>query len=138
MFDIITGILFFLDTVCALLLIGIIMIQQSKGAGGLGAIAGGMGESVFGTAAGNIITKTTVVLASLFLGITLLLGILAGHRTRPESMAERLQREAAAQEQAADVDGDGLEKASELEPVKEGGGSDDDLHSDTDAVPPQD
>ena len=136
MLDIITGILYFLDTVCALLLIGIIMIQQSKSGGGLGAIAGGMGESVFGTAAGNVITKTTVILASLFLGITLLLGIIAGQRSRPESMVERLQREAAVEQREAVPAGGGTEGAPAAAPADLGETSESDASADLDTSTP--
>ena len=69
-----------IDVLAALLLIGIILIQQSKSGGGLTAMGGGMTESVFGAAAGNVLTKGTVTLASIFLGITLILAVITGHR----------------------------------------------------------
>jgi preprotein translocase subunit SecG len=87
----IIGLLFVIDIICAFLLIGIILIQQSKSGGGLGALAGGMGESVFGTAAGNVITKTTVILATVFMVATLLIAIITGHRNEAPSLRERLQ-----------------------------------------------
>lgn len=89
------GLLHFINIIVALLLVGIVMIQQSKSGGGLGAIAGGMGESVFGAAAGNVITKTTVILCTLFFGITLLLAVLSGRVGQPETLADRLQEGAA-------------------------------------------
>jgi preprotein translocase subunit SecG len=94
MLGFITGVLFFVDIVCAFLLIGIILIQQSKSGGGLGAIAGGMTESVFGAAAGNVITKTTVVLAATFLVTTLALAVISGHTEEARGLADRLQEQA--------------------------------------------
>ena len=80
--SILTGVLFTVELACAILLIGIILIQQSKREGGLGAIGGGMTESVFGAATGNILTRTTVILASIFLVTTLVLAALASHRSK--------------------------------------------------------
>ena len=90
MINIAISVLYFFEVLCALLLIGIILIQQSKSGGGLGAIGGGMTESVFGTAAGNVITKTTVVLASIFLVLTMVLAVMTSHRGRPQTLADRL------------------------------------------------
>jgi preprotein translocase subunit SecG len=97
MLSFVTGLLFVVDITCAFLLIGIILIQQSKSGGGLGAVAGGATESVFGAAAGNIITKTTVILASTFLVSTLLLAILSGHTDEDQSIADRIAAEEAAE-----------------------------------------
>lgn len=82
------GLLTVLVVINAVLLIGIILIQQSKVGGGLGAMGGGMTESVFGTGAGNILTKGTVILASIFLVVTLMLAILTGHRNRASSIVD--------------------------------------------------
>ena len=115
MLDITMNILWFVDVVAALFLIGIIMIQQSKSGGGLGALGGGMTESEFGTAAGNIITKTTVVLAAVFLGVTLALAILSGQRAEQEGLADRLESESQPME---------LEDVPETEqPTDEGDGA---------------
>ena len=96
MIDIVMNVLLFVDVIAALLLIGIILIQQSKSGGGLGALGGGMTESVFGTAAGNIITKTTVVLAAVFLGVTLVLAVLSGQRAEQQGIADRLEQQESA------------------------------------------
>lgn len=62
----------------ALLLICLVLIQQSKG-GGFGSAFGGVGESVFGARAGNQLTKATVVLTAIFFVLTLLLVVVQGH-----------------------------------------------------------
>jgi len=101
------GVVFAIELICAVLLIGIILIQQSKSAGGLGAIGGGMTESVFGAAAGNILTRTTVILTGIFLGATLVLAVLASHKGKAPSLADKLAGGAAptpvAEEPAAAV-----------------------------------
>lgn len=73
----ITTLLILVEILTALLLIAVILMQQSKGQGGLGTAfgGGGMGESMFGSRAGNVLTKTTVVLAAVFLLNTMFLAV---------------------------------------------------------------
>lgn len=85
-----------LQLLAALLLIGIVLIQQSKAGGGLGAVGGGTTETVFGATAGNVLTKGTVILASIFLGAALLVQVLQTHAGTDRSLTEGLQSEAAA------------------------------------------
>ena len=59
-------------TLVALMIIGLVLIQQSKG-GGLGGAFGGGGDSVFGAQAGNHLTKMTVILISVFFVLVLVL-----------------------------------------------------------------
>ncbi len=98
------GLLFSIVVLCALLLTGIILIQQSKSGGGLAVMGGGMTESVLGAAAGNVVTRVTVVLATIFMVCTFLLAILITRRAEPESFAERYERGASAlTEEAVEV-----------------------------------
>jgi preprotein translocase subunit SecG len=64
------------EVLCCLMLIGVILLQQSKSQGMGLAFGGGMGETLFGSRAGNVLTKITVVLAFIFLANTTVLGIL--------------------------------------------------------------
>jgi preprotein translocase subunit SecG len=50
----------------ALMLIGIVMIQDDQGEG-LGGIFGGTGSTSIGSRSGNILTKTTSILGAVFL-----------------------------------------------------------------------
>ena len=84
------GVMTVLEVIMALLLIGIVLIQQTKAGGGLGAMGGGMTETVFGASAGNVLTKATVILAALFLTNTLMLAIITGHSGQGKSLAESL------------------------------------------------
>jgi preprotein translocase subunit SecG len=76
------------------LLVGVILLQRTKSQG-LGGMAFGasIGESVFGSRAGNVLTKATVILGCLFLANTLFLAISYTHATaaaggRPRSVME--------------------------------------------------
>jgi len=93
MWDVIISILTVAEVLVALLLIGIVLIQQSKSGGGLGAMGGAVTESFFGPASGNIMTKITVYLASFFLGLTLVLAIITGHRKPGRSVVEAYEPE---------------------------------------------
>ncbi len=77
-----------LDVLIAFCMIVLILMQQSKGGGGLGAIGGDATGSVFGAGSGNIMTKTTTILAACFLAITLALAVMAGRRSEGESVLE--------------------------------------------------
>ncbi|MBR4674981.1 MAG: preprotein translocase subunit SecG [Victivallales bacterium] len=89
-----TFLTYFLGTIAvisAILLICVIMIQQTKSGGGLGAVSGGVTESVFGTSAANVLTKITTWLAVVFLASTLLLGTVIGRmKSDNTSVAEKL------------------------------------------------
>ena len=62
----------------AIFVIGIILIQQNKAGGGLGAVSGGWTESTFGASADNILTKATTWASAVFLISTLLLAAVTG------------------------------------------------------------
>ena len=88
--DILIAVLTVADVLIALLLICLILVQQSKDSG-FGSAFGGLGESVFGAQTGSHLAKMTVVFASLFLVITLSLAIMTGHRRAPKSIVEELE-----------------------------------------------
>lgn len=73
---ILRALLFAVEAITSVLLIGIILIQKAKG-GGLGlAFGAGAGEALFGSRAGNVLTKGTVILAIIFMVNTVALAIL--------------------------------------------------------------
>lgn len=72
---IIRPILIFIEVICSFLLIGIVLLQKTKREGLGLAFGAGVGESLFGSRAGNILTKTTVVLAIVFLLNTALISL---------------------------------------------------------------
>ena len=63
---IIGGILLVIFIISAILLIIIVMLQDEQGEG-LGGIFGGGSSSAFGSRSGNILTKTTSIIAAVFL-----------------------------------------------------------------------
>ena len=62
----------------AIFVIGVILIQQNKAGGGLGAVSGGWTESTFGASADNVLTKATTWASAIFLISTLLLAAVTG------------------------------------------------------------
>lgn len=88
---------FFLITIevlSAFLLIVIILMQRSKSQGMGVAFGGGMGETLFGSQMGNVLTKTTVILAIIFLGNTTFLAIVKPTRGHVDSLADKVSAEA--------------------------------------------
>lgn len=70
--SILIGFLYVVEVVVCLLLALVVMLQKPK-EGGLGGLAGGMGEAVFGANAGNVLIKVTAWLGVIFLINTLVL-----------------------------------------------------------------
>ena len=83
------------EAVVCLMLIGIILIQKSKGQGLGLSFGSGAAESVFGGQMGNVLTRTTVILAIAFLVNTTLLAILKPQGTVSADVTERFAEEAA-------------------------------------------
>jgi len=76
-------------------LVGVVLLQRSEG-GALGIGGGGGGGGVLtGRAAGNLLTKTTAILASAFFVTSLVLAIIANsHNARPDSPFDKLPTQA--------------------------------------------
>jgi preprotein translocase subunit SecG len=71
--QILIGFLYFFEIVVCFLMGGVILLQKPKD-GGLGvSFGGGMGEALFGAQMGNVLTKTTIILGTIFLLNTLVL-----------------------------------------------------------------
>ena len=64
------------EVIICLMLIGIILLQRTKGSGAGVSFGGGMAESLFGAQMGNVLTKGTVILGIVFLMNTIVLSIL--------------------------------------------------------------
>ena len=90
--DTVQTLLFILEVVVAVALIGFILIQHGKGADAGAAFGSGSSATVFGSqGAGNFLTRVTTVLAVIFLGNSLLLAYLATQqiRTAPASLLDQ-------------------------------------------------
>jgi len=108
---ILTVFLYVMIVVVALLLIALILIQPSK-SGGMGATFGGIGESVFGGKAGSHLTKTTVVLTTVFFVIALTLAAFIGHGAGTKNSSGLHKELTAAGEKAAVSDDAAAQKTS--------------------------
>jgi protein translocase SecG subunit len=59
-----------IEVICSILLIGVILLQRAKGDGMGLAFGGGMGEAIFGSRTGNVLTRITIWLGGIFLAST--------------------------------------------------------------------
>lgn len=85
---VIYGFLIVLEALVSALLIGVIFLQKTKGGMGGTAFGGGVGEAIFGSRMGNVLTKATVVLAAIFLANTILLTMLTARRKPVASVTD--------------------------------------------------
>jgi preprotein translocase subunit SecG len=74
------GVLIVFEALLSALLTAIIFMQRTKGGMGGSAFGGGAGEAIFGSRMGNVLTKATVILGSIFLFNTILLTIMTARR----------------------------------------------------------
>ncbi len=74
------AVLIIFEALLSALLIIIIFMQKTKGGMGGSAFGGGAGEAIFGSRMGNILTKATVVLGTIFLLNTVVLTIMTARR----------------------------------------------------------
>ncbi|CAG9000719.1 MAG: Protein-export membrane protein SecG [Candidatus Celerinatantimonas neptuna] len=66
----------------ALILVGLVLIQQGKGADMGASFGSGASNTVFGSGgSGNFLTRSTAVLATLFFVISLALGHISAHHS---------------------------------------------------------
>lgn len=95
----------------ALALIGLVLIQQGKGAGMGASFGAGASNTIFGSGgSGNFMTRTTAVLATLFFVISLVLGGMSNGRGKPVENWSDLSKPATTQQVE--------QKAAEPAPVK--------------------
>ena len=95
---ILRSILIVVEALVSLLLIALVLVQKTRGEGLGLAFGSGMGESLFGSRAGNVLTKATVVLATIFVINTIALANLFSSRyMRASGVERRLQAEEQAQ-----------------------------------------
>lgn len=77
-----------------LALVAVILMQKSEGGGLTG--GGSAGGLVSARGAANLLTRTTAILATLFIVSSLGLAVLAANRSKPQTIDTRLAREAPA------------------------------------------
>jgi len=80
--------------IVALAIVGLVLIQQGKGADMGASFGSGASGSVFGSSgAGSFLTRSTGVLATMFFVISLLLGSITAERSNKTSEFENLATE---------------------------------------------
>lgn len=84
-------ILLVIELIVAVALVFVILIQRSEG-GALG-IGGGPGGMMSARGAANMLTRVTAVLATIFVGLALVLGVVASNRGEDESIVQQLRPE---------------------------------------------
>lgn len=86
-------VLLVIHTIVVLFLIGLVLIQRSDQDGmGLG---GGGGQFMSGRASANLLTRTTAILATIFMLSSLVLGIMVAHSNK-RSVLDTITEEAPA------------------------------------------
>ena len=83
------NIILILNIILAVLLVGIILIQKSEG----GALGIGVSQDSFVTSrsAGNILTKTTAILAALFIFTSISLTVMSKDQFSTTSVLEKVE-----------------------------------------------
>ncbi len=74
--------------ILAVALIGVVLLQRSEG-GALG-IGGGGGGLMSGRAAGNLLTRTTAILAACFFGMSVALAIVVKNQAAEPSILDTM------------------------------------------------
>ncbi len=84
-----TTVLLVIHVLLALGLVGSVLLQRSEGGAlGIGGGGGGGGGLMSGRASANLLTRTTAVLAALFMLTSLSLTWLAANERKPKSIME--------------------------------------------------
>lgn len=87
--DMLIGVLLTINIIVCIALIGVVLMQRSEG-GALG-MGGGGGGFMTARGAGDLLTRTTWILFSIFLIISLALTILTGRMGAGNSVVDRLK-----------------------------------------------
>lgn len=90
-YTVFTYVMMFLHTFIGLILIAVILLQRGRGGGLAGAFGGMGGQSAFGTKAGDVFTKITIVLATIWIVLGCVCVLLASNYKKymPSRMENR-------------------------------------------------
>lgn len=94
--NVVLGLLIIFEVILSVLLIGIILLQKSREQGLGLAFGAQVGETLFGSRAGNVLTQGTIILGTLFVLNTMIIGKLyagrAGSIVERSAVAEPVDR----------------------------------------------
>jgi preprotein translocase subunit SecG len=75
-----SGFFALLMSVLAIFLILLVLVQRGRGGGLAGALGGMGGSSAFGAKAGDVFTRITIITASIWIGICIIILLWADHK----------------------------------------------------------
>ena len=107
-----TALFIIVEVLCCLLLIGLVLLQKSKSEGLGMAFGAGVGESLFGARAGNVLSKATVILGIVFMANTLVLGVIFAQKDKT-----LMDQVPAASAQPAAMQGQPMDAVDLVEPI---------------------
>ena len=109
-----TGFLIAIHTIVSLLLIAVVLMQASQGGGLSGTFGGNAASSVLGGQnAGNVLSRITTWLATLFLVLAVIISVLSG--PTDESTTSLVQRAAESRPELPAIDVDTGESEQTLD-----------------------
>ena len=76
-------------TITSVFLICLVLIQRGKGGGLAGAFGGAGGSSAFGTKAGDVFTRVTMITAAIWITQSMLLVVISNNRTSAYARPDR-------------------------------------------------
>jgi preprotein translocase subunit SecG len=116
--SILINILLVTESIVALLMMLVILMQRPKSEGLGAAFGGGVTENIFGAQTTNVLTTATTWLASIFFILVLALSVLYAHRGAPDSAVRReLMKSAAATKATSPVPAKAEEKTAPVVPA---------------------
>lgn len=95
------------------ILVLVILLQKGRGGGFAGAFGGAGGSSAFGAKTGDVFTWITVVVATVFVGLTVWSNFVFDESLRP-----KIATDAAAETKLLDLPVEGLDGAQPGQPIK--------------------
>ena len=110
-----TGFLIVIHTIVSLLLIAVVLMQASQGGGLSGTFGGNAASSVLGGQnAGNVLSRITTWLATLFLVLAVVISVLSGPTDESTTSLVKRAAENRPELPALDVDAAGNEPTLDL------------------------
>ena len=110
-----TGFLIAIHTIVSLLLIAVVLMQASQGGGLSGTFGGNAASSVLGGQnAGNVLSRITTWLATLFLVLAVIISVLSGPTDESTTSLVKRAAESRPELPAIDVDTGGGEPTLDL------------------------
>ncbi len=90
-FNIIIGVLLAIHVLVCILLVLIVLMQRPRSEGLGTAFGGGVADTLFGSSAGNVLTKITTWLGIIFFVTTISLAFLYSHRPTSSGLGSKLK-----------------------------------------------